>query len=174
MKRTMLIAPLLIGAAALTVQAKDAREPVELPPPTQAHMITDMRDHLVAFETIIRQHAEGQYDAAAETVESRLGMSALKSCVADRPHRYCLFSRWRPLERLLDLPPIARRSGCPVRLLGWRRYLGCEYRPRWRGASAGVGGSARRVLEIDLRGCTDRPVCGAWARARPCRVSDLG
>jgi len=79
MKRAILIAPLLIGAVALTVRAEDTRERVELPPPMQAHLLANMRDHLVALETITRQLAEGRYEAAAETAEGRLGMSAMQA-----------------------------------------------------------------------------------------------
>jgi hypothetical protein len=80
----MLLLPLLIGAKALNVWAEDTRQPVELPPPMQAHMLANMRDHLVALQTITRQLAEGQYEAAAETAESRLGMSAMQAHGAAR------------------------------------------------------------------------------------------
>jgi len=79
MKRAILIAPLLIGAVALAVWAEDTRKRVELPPPMQAHMLANMRDHLVALETITRQLVEGRYEAAAETAEDRLGMSAMRA-----------------------------------------------------------------------------------------------
>jgi hypothetical protein len=49
MKRAILIALLLIGAVALTVRAEDTRERVELPPPMQAHLLANMRDHLLGF-----------------------------------------------------------------------------------------------------------------------------
>ena len=75
----MLFLPLLIGAAALPVRAEDTRQRVELPPPMQAHMLANMRDHLVALETITRQLAEDQYESAAETAEGRLGMSAMQA-----------------------------------------------------------------------------------------------
>jgi hypothetical protein len=78
MNRAIRIAPLLIGAVALTARAEDTRKRVELPP-MQAHMLANMRDHLVALETITRQLAEGRYEAAAETAEGRLGMSAMRA-----------------------------------------------------------------------------------------------
>jgi len=84
MTRVILIAPLLIGAVALTVRAEDTRQQVELPPPMQAHMLANMRDHLLALETITRQLSEGQYGAASETAESRLGMSAMQAHGAAR------------------------------------------------------------------------------------------
>jgi hypothetical protein len=45
----------------------------------QDHMLANMRDHLLALETITRQLADGRYDAAAETAEGRLGMSAMQT-----------------------------------------------------------------------------------------------
>jgi hypothetical protein len=79
-----LLLSLLIGAKVLNVWAEDTRQPVELPPLMQAHMLANMRDHLVALQTITRQLAEGQYEAAAETAENRLGMSAMQAHGAAR------------------------------------------------------------------------------------------
>jgi hypothetical protein len=79
MKRAVLIVSLLIGVAALSAQAEDARERVELPPRMQAHMLASMRDHLAALETITRQLADGQYQAASETGEGDLLMSAMQA-----------------------------------------------------------------------------------------------
>jgi len=70
---------LLIGVLVLSAQAQDVRQQVEFPPPMQAHMLANMRDHLLALEAITRQLAEGRYDAAAETAEGRLGMSAMQA-----------------------------------------------------------------------------------------------
>jgi hypothetical protein len=55
----------------------DERELVQLPPMMQEHMLSNMRDHLVALNDILSKMAAGDLDAAAETAESRLGMSAL-------------------------------------------------------------------------------------------------
>ncbi|MCG6862499.1 MAG: hypothetical protein LJE70_14655 [Chromatiaceae bacterium] len=74
-----LLVPLLISAAAQTVPAEDTRQRVELPPPMQDHMLANMRDHLLALEAITRQLAVGEYEAAAETAEGRLGMSAMQA-----------------------------------------------------------------------------------------------
>jgi len=78
-KLLRLLVPLLIGVAPLTVRAEDICQQVEFPPPMQAHMLANMRDHFVALETITRQLAEGQYKAAGETAEGRLGMSAMQA-----------------------------------------------------------------------------------------------
>jgi hypothetical protein len=75
----MVLLLVLISAAVLTARAEDIRQRVELPAPMQAHMLANMRDHLVALETITRQLAQGQYEAAGETAESRLGMSAMQA-----------------------------------------------------------------------------------------------
>jgi hypothetical protein len=61
------------------VPAEDTRQRVELPPPMQDHMLANMRDHLLALEAITRQLAVGEYEAAAETAEGRLGMSAMQA-----------------------------------------------------------------------------------------------
>jgi len=74
-----LLLPLLISAASVSLGAEDTRQLVEFPPPMQAHMLANMRDHLLALEAITRQLAEGRYGAAAETAEGRLGMSAMQA-----------------------------------------------------------------------------------------------
>lgn len=60
-------------------RAGDSRQFVELPEMMQEHMMHNMRDHLLALQTITRQLADGEYDAAADVAEQRLGMSSLKS-----------------------------------------------------------------------------------------------
>ncbi len=56
---------------------EDTREFVKLPPMMQAHMLTNMRDHLVALDEILGDLSEGNVDAAAAIAEKRLGMSSL-------------------------------------------------------------------------------------------------
>ena len=55
------------------------RELVDLPPPMREHMLANMRDHLLAIETITRLLAEGRYEEAADTAEERLGMDAMQT-----------------------------------------------------------------------------------------------
>lgn len=72
----------LILAAALAGPATgsaDPRELVDLPPPMREHMLANMRDHLLALETITRLLAEGRYGEAADTAEERLGMGAMQA-----------------------------------------------------------------------------------------------
>ncbi len=58
--------------------AEDPRQQVDLPPHMVQHMLSNMRDHLAAIETITRLLSEGEYEAAAEQAESRLGMSSMR------------------------------------------------------------------------------------------------
>ena len=75
--RTIFIVMLL--AAIFPVTAKDSRQRVEMPTQMREHMLGNMRDHLLALETITRQLANQQYDEAAEIAETRLGMSSMQS-----------------------------------------------------------------------------------------------
>ncbi len=77
MKMRTLLTPILL-ALAVSAQA-DNRIKVELPDMMREHMMSNMRDHLLALETITRNLADQQYDAAADVAESRLGMSSLET-----------------------------------------------------------------------------------------------
>lgn len=57
--------------------AADQRQLVELPPMMQAHMMSNMRDHLRAIDEILIHLSQDEPDAAAEVAEQRLGMSSL-------------------------------------------------------------------------------------------------
>ncbi|MBT3206231.1 MAG: hypothetical protein HOM14_02250 [Gammaproteobacteria bacterium] len=59
------------------VFADDSRVKVELPDMMREHMLSNMRDHLLALEEITRFLANQNYDKAAEVAENRLGMSSL-------------------------------------------------------------------------------------------------
>lgn len=58
--------------------ADDDRQTVQLPDMMREHMLSNMRDHLLALEEITRYLASQQYDKAAEIAENRLGMSSLE------------------------------------------------------------------------------------------------
>ena len=45
----------------------------------QQHMLSNMRDHLAAINDILLYLGNGELDKAADTAESRLGMSSLES-----------------------------------------------------------------------------------------------
>ena len=57
----------------------DRREKVDLPEMMQKHMLSNMRDHLVAIDQILSSMAAGNLDEAAQIAETRLGMSSLES-----------------------------------------------------------------------------------------------
>lgn len=82
MPKKVTAAPILVIALlcwATGVLAKDTRQHVELPPMMRDHMLHNMRDHLLALQTITRQLSEGDYEGAADTAESRLGMTSMQS-----------------------------------------------------------------------------------------------
>ena len=58
---------------------EDSRTLVQLPDMMQNHMLSNMRDHLVAINEILIKMANGDFEEAAEIAEYRLGMSSLKS-----------------------------------------------------------------------------------------------
>ncbi|MEY2653745.1 MAG: hypothetical protein RLZZ524_773 [Pseudomonadota bacterium] len=58
---------------------QDTRELVRYPEAMRVHTLANMRDHLLALSQIQAALARGDFDAAADTAEQRLGMSSLKS-----------------------------------------------------------------------------------------------
>ena len=56
---------------------EDTRKMVKLPPMMQAHMLSNMRDHLAALNEMFDDLAQGNVDQAAEIAEKRLGMSSM-------------------------------------------------------------------------------------------------
>jgi len=68
-----------MAASNISSAEDDSRQLVELPKMMQQHMMSNMRDHLVAINEILINMANGQMDQAAEVAESRLGMSSLES-----------------------------------------------------------------------------------------------
>jgi hypothetical protein len=66
----------------------DLRVPVRFPEPLRSHTLANMRDHLTALSEIQGALAKGDYDAAADIAEKRLGMSSLALHGADEvaPH----------------------------------------------------------------------------------------
>ena len=70
---------LLLFASNISIADQDPRQLVELPEMMQQHMMSNMRDHLVALNEILKQIAKGDLEQAAEIAESRIGMSSLES-----------------------------------------------------------------------------------------------
>ncbi|MDO9467861.1 MAG: hypothetical protein Q7J36_11225 [Thiobacillus sp.] len=77
------IAPLVfVGLLALPLTlaaGDDSRVAVDMPAMMRTHMLANMRDHLTALQEIQSHLAAGEYDAAADVSEKRLGMSSLQS-----------------------------------------------------------------------------------------------
>lgn len=78
MKITLALAAVLLMLVT-SAHAADKRQFVQLPEMMRDHMMRNMRDHLLALQTITRQLSDGEYDAAADTAEQRLGMSSMQS-----------------------------------------------------------------------------------------------
>jgi hypothetical protein len=79
--KKILLAPLVFSgllAVSFPLAAEDdSRVAVDLPAMMRAHMLANMRDHLQAIQEIQSSLAAGEYDAAAEVAEKRIGMSSL-------------------------------------------------------------------------------------------------
>lgn len=83
-----LILTVALAVAGPSSADTNPRELVELPPPMQEHMLANMRDHLLAIETITRLLAQGRYGEAADTAEDRLGMGAMQAHGGDHMAPY--------------------------------------------------------------------------------------
>jgi hypothetical protein len=59
--------------------ANDARQLVEFPPMMRQHLLSNMRNHLLAITEIQQALSSGSFDQAAEIAEKRIGMSSLIS-----------------------------------------------------------------------------------------------
>ena len=70
--RTGLTALMTLAALLGVAHAQDAREGVKLPPMMRAHMLGNMRDHLLALNQILGDVADGRFDDAGKIAESRL------------------------------------------------------------------------------------------------------
>lgn len=62
---------------AMPAVAEDTRELVALPAPMQAHMLENMRDHLLALDGVLAALEHGDVAEAGRIAESRIGMSSL-------------------------------------------------------------------------------------------------
>lgn len=67
---------------------QDTRQRVALPPPMQAHMLGNMRDHLATLNEIHAALAARDYDRAAQAAEQRLGVSSLAAHGAEHMAPY--------------------------------------------------------------------------------------
>jgi cytochrome c556 len=79
---------LLICSFSASIADDEAREYVQMPDKMQQHMLSNMRDHLVAINEILISMANGEMDKAAETAEMRLGMSSLETHGAEHMAKF--------------------------------------------------------------------------------------
>lgn len=79
-KETVVLAMLICQLpGGMAYADEDSRTMVKLPEMMQQHMMSNMRDHLVALNEILTNMANDDLDKAAEIAESRLGMSSLEA-----------------------------------------------------------------------------------------------
>ena len=78
-----LIAPLvftgLLAFPLALAAEEDTRVAIDMPEMMRTHMLANMRDHLTSIQEIQNHLAAGEFDAAAEVAEKRLGMSSLET-----------------------------------------------------------------------------------------------
>jgi cytochrome c556 len=77
--RMLILLTLLTCLCSSSALAEDTRQLVKLPAMMQAHMLANMRNHLETLDMILGYLAQGELDRAADTAESRLGMSSLET-----------------------------------------------------------------------------------------------
>jgi cytochrome c556 len=77
--KSLVLSILLLLIAGIVHADDDKRERVDLPEMMKKHMLSNMRDHLVAIDQILSSMAAGNLDEAAQIAETRLGMSSLDS-----------------------------------------------------------------------------------------------
>ena len=75
---TVVLLATLSGSSRLLAE-EDGRVMVELPAKMQEHMLSNMRDHLMALNDILTSMAKNELEKAADIAEHRLGMSSLDS-----------------------------------------------------------------------------------------------
>jgi len=76
MKHAVMVCVWLLASAG-AVLADETRQLVKMPEPMQEHMLGNMRDHVMALDTILAHLAAREWSMAAEVAEQRLGLSSL-------------------------------------------------------------------------------------------------
>lgn len=74
-----LVSILLACFSSQSIADEDPRQLVQLPDMMQQHMLSNMRDHLMALNEILVSMSTGELEKAADVAETRLGMSSLES-----------------------------------------------------------------------------------------------
>ena len=76
--RNRILVGIVAGTFAFSAVAEDdARQLIALPAPMVQHMLSNMRDHLLAITEIQQALGSGKYQHAAEIAEQRIGVSSL-------------------------------------------------------------------------------------------------
>ncbi len=71
------LSAILLAIPVAQCAEEDGREAVALPDNMKAHMLGNMRDHLLTLQEIQSLLARGNYDEAGKIAEKRLGMDSL-------------------------------------------------------------------------------------------------
>jgi hypothetical protein len=79
---------ILFSFTSISTADEDPRQLVKMPEMMQQHMMSNMRDHLVAINEILITMSSGELEKAADVAESRLGMSSLESHGASHMARF--------------------------------------------------------------------------------------
>jgi cytochrome c556 len=79
MPRFLALAVFALAASTASHAAGDARQLVKMPEPMVQHMLSNMRDHLLAITEIQQALGKGDYQSAADIAEKRIGLSSLGS-----------------------------------------------------------------------------------------------
>ena len=79
MKKIVVFAMVLAVFGTSAVATGDTRQLVQMPPPMIQHMLSNMRDHLLALTEILNAMGSGEYQRAADVAEQRIGLSSLKA-----------------------------------------------------------------------------------------------
>lgn len=74
---TLALSAILLAIPLARSAEADARETVALPDKMKAHMLGNMRDHLLTLQEIQSALSKGNYDEAGKIAEKRLGMDSL-------------------------------------------------------------------------------------------------
>ena len=77
--KTVFTVAVFVTAFNVSAIEEDTRQLVQLPEMMQHHMLSNMRNHLMAINEILLNMANDEFDEAAEIAESRLGMSSLRA-----------------------------------------------------------------------------------------------
>ncbi len=80
MRKPVILGAILLCVATVTFAraSEDKRVKVDLPGAMSAHMLSNMRDHLLALQEIQAALAASEFEQAARIAEHRIGMSSLE------------------------------------------------------------------------------------------------